>query len=211
MIFANRQEAGVLLAKQVAPFLVPSAMVCAIARGGVVVGFQIAQKLHVPLIPIVVKKLRAPSNPELAIGAITRDGIKYIDWELALKVGTDQDYLDNEIRYREKEVQEGIKKYRRSKEKDLGNDVQQVILVDDGIATGATVYVVLKLLLEKGIKNIVLAVPVVAKDIFGALQSKVDRVVALKVPDHLTSVGAFYKSFPQVMDGEVIKLLASRN
>ncbi|MBI5452060.1 phosphoribosyltransferase [Candidatus Gottesmanbacteria bacterium] len=229
-MFQNRQEAGKLLAERLESYRNNDEVaVLAIPRGGVVVGRQIADKLHISLYLVVVKKLGAPNNPELAIGAVAPYGTKMIDWDLALRLGVEQDYLDEEIKRKQKEVEERQKKFSifnfqfsNIKKKNI------FIIIDDGVATGATISSAIKYIkqissvyssserqrVEKLYENssrqartIILAVPVIAKDAYNRLQSEVDKIIALEVPDAFGAVGEFYREFPQVTDEEVIKYL----
>ena len=232
-MFQNRQQAGLLLAKRLKTYESRlDTLVLAIPRGGVVVGAAIAKQFNLPLAVVVVKKLGAPGNSELAIGAIAPDGIKVIDAPMALRLGVDQQYLDEEIERKKKEVQEREKKYKVQSfppQRDPASggtkftvmNYKIIVLVDDGIATGATVQAALKYInhqkltthpsipLRAGNSQLktILAVPVIAKDSYDRLKSEVDELIALKVPESFGSVGQFYREFPQVSDEEVKKIL----
>jgi len=221
-VFQNREEAGELLTDRLSIYKKQKmVLVVAIPRGGVVVARQIATKLSLPLSIIVVKKLGAPANPELAIGALAPDGVRYIDFDLALRSGVEQEYLDREIRQKKEEVEERIKKFQIPNSKFQIKNNKIFILVDDGVATGATVLAAIRYIKEsqkskvlprrqagKSQKyKIILAVPVIAKETYNKLQTEVDEIVALEIPESFNAVGQFYKEFPQVSDEEVIKLL----
>jgi putative phosphoribosyl transferase len=203
MVFQNREEAGQMLAKKAASFIRKDSSVCALARGGAVVGKQISQQLKIPLSVLVVKKLRAPQNPELAVGAVTNDGVQYIDWDLVRRIGMTQDNLDSEISERIQQVQASQGTYNMSK---YDTDAQ-VLLVDDGIATGATVLAAHMWLGKKNVKKVMLAVPVIARNIYDVFQSKFEAIIALVIPSTFESVGQYYKDFPQYTDEEVKQLL----
>lgn len=207
-MFQNRSEAGTLLAEKLREYKNnKEAIVLAIPRGGVIVGRQIANILHLPLSAIVVKKLGAPGNPELAIGAIAPDGVKVVDWELALRVGADQEYLDQEVKRKREELEERIKKLR------IANcELQRkkiIILIDDGVATGATILAAIKYIKESQKSRIMLAVPVIAVDTYDRLKPEVDELVALEIPEFFGAVGQFYSEFPQISDSEVISILSN--
>lgn len=217
-MFKNRVEAGRLLSDKLIKYRGNTkTAVLSIPRGGIVVGQELAKNLNLPLTYVVVKKLRAPGNPELAIGALAPDGVKVIDWELALKIGVEQEYLDEEIERKQKEVEERTEKFLERSNLRGGStslkDKNFIILTDDGVATGATVLAAIKYI--KNLKpttynlspKIILAVPVVAKDTFDKLKSEVDEIIALEIPDSFSAVGQFYEEFPQVTDEEVIKML----
>ncbi len=213
-MFKNRVEAGRILSKKLVKYRRDkNATVLSIPRGGIIVGKELAKNLILPHSHIVVKKLSAPNNSELAIGALAPSGVKVIDWELALRIGVDQEYLDEEIKRKSREVEEREKKFKIQNAKVKIKDKKIIILVDDGVATGSTILVALKYI--KSIKltandqklKTILAVPVVAKDTFDKLKSEVDEIVALEIPDSFSAVGQFYEEFPQVTDEEVIKML----
>lgn len=215
-MFQNREEAGKLLSQKLKFYKnSQNAVILAIPRGGVVVGRQIAKILSVPLSIVVVKKLGAPHNPELAIGAIASSGVKYIDWDLVLRSGIEQEYLDQEIKEKGKEVEEREKKFLERSNLRGGStslkDKKIIILVDDGIATGATTMAAIKYIKEQRTynkeQNFILAVPVIAKETYVRLKSEVDNIIALEIPDSFNAVGQFYKDFPQVSDEEAIDLL----
>ena len=150
-MFKNREEAGKLLSSKLSGYQKDNdAIVLAIPRGGVIVGKQIANLLKIQFAVIIVKKLTAPHNPELAIGAITLGKIKIIDWDLALRLGVEQEYLDMEIEKKSKEVEERERKFSRPAgglESRIKNK-KIIILTDDGVATGATVLAAIKYIKE---------------------------------------------------------------
>lgn len=231
-MFQNRKEAGKLLSQKLKFYKnSKNAVILAIPRGGVVVGRQIADRLHIPLSVLVVKKLSAPHNPELAIGALAPAGVKYIDWDLVLRSGVEQEYFDKEIREKSKEIEERVRKFQFSSAswRIKIQNYKTFILVDDGIATGATTLAAMKYIKEVlGVRGqgseigkeeklksktynlkpkIILAVPVIAKDTYNKLKSNVDQIVALEASGSFNAVGQFYLEFPQVSDEEVMKCL----
>lgn len=207
-MFKNRQEAGRLLAKKLSCLKDKNPIVLAIPRGGVVIGREIAQFLGCPLDIIVTKKIGAPKNPELAIGAVGPEGIKVIDKNLCQRVGAADDYLKIKTEQLKKEII--IKeKILRQKQKPLSPAGKTVILTDDGVATGSTVEAGIKFLKTKKPKKIILAVPVLASDTLERLLPLVDELIYLEAPWDFWAVGQFYQEFPQVEDKEVIKILAS--
>ena len=152
-------------------------LVLGIARGGMVVARIISDKLELPLDVVVIKKIGAPNNPELAIGASLERG------------------------KREKLFRKGKKPL------DIKN--RTVILVDDGVATGATVLCAQKFLKKEGAKKIILVIPVISKETYRHISRYCDRIIVLSVEDDFYAVGQFYKEFPQVSDEAVIRLLSS--
>lgn len=204
------------------------AIVMAIPRGGVVVGAAIARNLKIPLSIIVVKKLGAPGNSELAIGAIASDDIYYLDQQIIKRLDIDQKYIDEEVKRKKKEVEEKRIKYqvsclaglpagRHGRQASIKNqEYRHIILVDDGIATGATVLAAIKYikdqvtirqLADKEQKKIILATPVIARDTYDKLESEVNKIVALEVSDEFFAVGQFYREFTQVTDEQVIDII----
>jgi predicted phosphoribosyltransferase len=178
-------------------------IVLAIPRGGVVVGEEIAKKLECSLDVIISKKITPPSSPEYAIGAITHDGTIYYGqfW----KNFSHEPNFDEEINKKTLEVKRRLEEYRGSSNYKFDN--KTVILVDDGIATGSTVFVLLKWLSEKKVKRIILAVPVIPRNTYEEMKSLVDTIVALEIPVEFYAVGQFYKEFDQVSDKEVMTIL----
>lgn len=209
-MFQNREEAGKLLTRKLEKYKGKGALVLAIPRGGVVVGKVVVQKLNLPLDIIVVKKIGAPSNPELAIGAVGPGNVVYWDKDLIGRLGI------SKVQSSKLKVQSS--KERREKEKILreGKDQVQVkgktvVLVDDGVATGATAVAAQKALQKMGAKKVILAVPVISKETFSDIKRYFDKVIALSVEEEFYAVGQFYREFPQVTDQEVIKLLEARD
>ena len=230
-MFKNRVEAGRILSKKLVKYRRDkNATVLSIPRGGIIVGKELAKNLILPHSHIVVKKLSAPNNSELAIGALAPSGVKVIDWELALRIGVDQEYLDEEIKRKSREVEEREKKFKIQSRfnRDTIKDKKIIILVDDGVATGSTVLAAIKYIKEQRTKNkeqkIILAVPVIAQDTYNNLKSEVDpdqprlnrgqigvdEIVALEIPDSFSAVGQFYEEFPQVTDEEVLEIITNK-
>jgi len=200
----NRIEAGRQLAEKVQERIKgKDVIVLAIPRGGIVVGKEIAKRLECTLDVIISKKITPPDNPEYAIGAITHDGTKYCgpSWKQFSHLPN----FEKEVNRKKLEVKNSLEKFR-------GNDIYQidnktVILVDDGIATGATVLVLLKWLSKHKVNRIILAVPVISAHIYQELKKYTDFIIALEIPTEFSSVGQFYKEFDQVMDSEVISII----
>jgi len=205
-MFKDRQEAGQLLAQKIKHLKGKDIVILAIPRGGVVVGKELAKVLGCPLDIVVTKKIGAPGNPELAIGAVGPKGIKVIDEILARKVGADKDYINERTAQLKEEIvkKEGGLRGKKPITKVLG---KIVILTDDGIATGATTEAAIKFLKTKKPKEIILAVPVIAADTLERLKLLVSEIIYLKAPFDFWAVGQFYQEFPQVEDEEVIKAL----
>ena len=205
MLLKNRSEAGEKLAKKIGDMVnEKNVMVLAIPRGGVVIGEKIAMKLKCPLDVIISKKITPPSSPEYAIGAITHDGMIYQsqNWD---RFSSEPNFED-EINKKRLEVKRRLEDYRGSADYKFKNN--SVILVDDGIATGATVFVLIKWLSGQNISRLILAVPVIPPDTFKKMKPLVDSIIALEVPAEFYAVGQFYKEFDQVSDEEVMTILS---
>ncbi|OGI22146.1 MAG: hypothetical protein A2808_03940 [Candidatus Moranbacteria bacterium RIFCSPHIGHO2_01_FULL_55_24] len=204
-VFADRQEAGKLLAKKLAEYRGTDAVIIALPRGGVVTGAEVARALHLPLDIAVVRKIGHPQNPEYAICVTDEKGISICNEAEARAV--DQDWLKEEIERQRKEAERRIAAYRgKEKRRELGG--KTVIVVDDGIATGLTMRGALLAIRKEHPKKLVVAVPAAPYDAELALREEVDSIVILEDTRHyLGAVGAYYDDFPQVSDEEVIDLL----
>jgi len=209
MLFKDRRDAG----KQLLPPLdkyknQQDVIVLGLARGGVVTAYEVASGLNVPLNVIVVRKIGAPGNEELALGAIAEHGEGIFNEQLIGILSVPQDYLKKEVARQKKILKERLDLYRGSSPIPIIHG-KTVILVDDGIATGASMRVAIQSVRDAGAKKIVLAVPVAAPDSLRKIQKEVDEVVCLSSPVFFEAVGGFYRAFEQTSDEEVIHLLAN--
>jgi putative phosphoribosyl transferase len=204
--FSNRVDAGKRLARALSGFAGKNGLVLAIPRGGVAVGYEIAQALHLPLDVIIPHKLGAPSNPELAIGAITEDGSTVLDDSVIAYLDVSREYISEESDRQKKEIERRLGLYRQNlPNSDLkGKDV---IVVDDGIATGSTMKAALLSVKNKGAKSITVAIPVGPPSTIKELEKRADHVVCLYMPKYFQAIGQFYDDFSQTTDEEVIELL----
>lgn len=208
MFFEDRKEAGKKLSRALISQMPrlksdKKAIVLALPRGGVPIGFEIAKAVGAPLDVIVAHKLGAPGNPEFAIGALAEDGSAYIDPDSAGFYS--KDYLEDQIQRELKEIKNRIKKYRFGQPlPDLKG--KTVILVDDGIATGNTMKAAILLARSAKAKRIIAAAPVLPRDTLKAL-SKEAEVVFLGAPYPFFAIGRFYKNFEQLDDEEVCNYL----
>lgn len=182
------------------------AIVLAIPRGGVVVGFEVAKKLRIPIDIIVPRKIGAPFNPELAIGAVTEDGTMILDHQLIEYLGVSESYIEEESAQQRLEIKRRLRLYRGGTSF-LNLKGLQVILVDDGVATGATVRAALASIRKKDPKSVILAVPVAPPSTISDLKREADNVIYLAAPEPFYAIGQFYRDFAQTSDEEVKRLL----
>lgn len=205
MMFLNRADAGQKLAQKLLKYRESSdIVVIGLPRGGVVVAAAVAAALDAPLDIIVPRKIGYPGNPELAIGAISEEGEGVFTPSLLKTVS--EEYLHAEVR---KEIMEAARRLRvyRGDQPPLFLKNKVALLVDDGIATGATMRAAILSARKKGAAQIVVAAPVIAPDTLDQLRQEAEAVVYLVAPESFGAVGAFYHSFEQTSDEEVIRLL----
>ncbi|HLU83710.1 MAG TPA: phosphoribosyltransferase [Trueperaceae bacterium] len=205
--FRDRYQAGSQLADSLSHLRGASDVwVVALPRGGVPVASEVAAALGAPLDVLVVRKLGAPGHEELAVGAIASGGVRIVNEELVRYLGIDAAELD---RIAERETHELRRREALYRDQRAALDVagRTVVLVDDGVATGATMLVAVEALKELGAKRLVVAVPVGAPDSMARLREAADEVVCLLAPPELTSVGQWYDDFSQTSDAEVRSLL----
>ncbi len=199
----DRVEAGQLLGDKLIKCNLENPVVLAIPRGGVILGHEIAKKLGCKLDVVISKKITPPENPEYAIGAITHDGTLYKSDYLD-NCSSDENFADELTRKRQ-EVKRRLEEYRRTTEYDL--ESKTIVLVDDGIATGSTVFAILNWLFKQRTKKVLLAIPIIPADTYEVVKDKVSDVVTLEIPTSFSSVGQFYSSFEQVSDDKVKEIL----
>ena len=204
MVFTDRRDAGRLLAAALDHLRDQDPVVLAVPRGGVVVGREVAARLGALLDVIVPRKLRAPYNPELAIGAVAEGGAAVMD-ETAH--GVSAAYLEQETEAQLAEIARRVKAYRGGRPlPSLAG--RTVIVLDDGIATGATLIAALRAVRAMAPARLVAAVPVAPPESVALMASEADEVVCLSAPEFFQAVGQFYEDFTQVEDAEVVALLA---
>ena len=204
----DRRHAGQLLAGSLAMIdLTADSIVMALPRGGVVVGFEIAQAFHLPLDVCLVRKLGVPWQPELAMGAIASGGVAVLNWDIISELGIRQEEIDREVALECQELSRREKEYRgdRPLPRVAG---KTVVVVDDGIATGATVEAAVKALRQQGAGRIVIAVGVAPPSTVRRLSKAADEVIAALEPEPLSSISQWFRDFEQVTDDEVRSLLS---
>lgn len=210
MVFHDRVDAGKKLADKLSQYRSKDVVVLAIPRGGVVVGFEVAGDLGAPLSVIIPRKIGAPGNPELAIGAVTEEGDTYIDSIIVKSLGVTQSYIDEVKQLEVEEIKRRMKTYLGDRQRPELKG-KTVILVDDGIATGATMKAAIRTLRRHNPAEVVVAVPVAPPETVERLKELADSVVCLETPSFFYAIGQFYREFDQVGDAEVIRLLRLAN
>jgi len=207
MQFQDRRDAGQRLAEALA-FLKgrENVLVLGIPRGGVIVAAEVARALGAPLDVFIARKISAPGNPEMAIGAVASCGEVVLDEGLVAGLGVQPYYVEKETARQRQEIARQIAAYRGDRASpELTGKI--VVLVDDGVATGATTLAALRALRAAGPAELILAVPVGPPDAITLLSAEADRVICLHTPEWFWAVGAFYVDFDQTTDEEVIRLL----
>lgn len=211
-MFENRQQAGQLLTEKLKSLGIAKSskdlVVLAIPRGGLVVGKEISLELSTSLDIIVVKKLGAPNQSELAIGAVGETpGSTYLDKKLVSQLRVSSKYIEEIKKLRNLEIKRREKLYRQGKPA-LNLQGKIVIITDDGAATGATMIAACREVWNNNPKKVIVALPVLARDTLKKLEEEADEVVYLEAPRMFFSVGQFYEEFDQVTDQTVIKILS---
>ena len=206
--FLDRREAGRLLAPKVAALAPVQPIVYALPRGGVPVAAEIAAALNAPLDLVLVRKIGAPLQPELAVGAIV-DGdepVRFINDEIARQTGADADYLDAASRRELAEIERRRARYLAGRARPDPRG-RTAIVVDDGIATGATAVAALRALKQRGAARLIVAAPVAPPDTMARLRAEADEVVCLLQPRAFWDISEFYADFHQLDDAEVVRAL----
>lgn len=206
-MFQDRTEAGKKLAQELQKYRgQKDVVVMGLARGGVIVAAEIAKELQLPLDVVVVRKVGAPDNEELALGAVADEGKGIFNENLIALLGVSKDYLRKETERQKEMVKDRKSKYLKGRTPvDVKN--KTVLVIDDGIATGASMKVAIESMKAQKAAKVVLAVPVAAPESLREIAKEVDEVVCLLKPATFHAVGAFYKNFAQTKDDEIIKVL----
>jgi putative phosphoribosyl transferase len=204
--FHDRKDAGRQLAERLASYAAEHPIVLALPRGGVTVGYEVARALSAPLDVWVVRKVGVPWQEELGVGAVAEPEYLYLSDSMLRETGLSEARLADVIASKRREVAARVQKFRGGRPRPALRD-RTVIVVDDGIATGGTIRAAVRSMRTEQPKQIVLAVPVAPPEEVRALETEVDRVIALLTPDNLIAIGYWYDDFTQVSDDEVVRLL----
>ncbi len=213
MIFADRSDAGQRLGRRLQSFaMTPNLLVLGVPRGGVTVAYEVARALHAPLDVLLSRKLGVPGNSELAFGAVSVGGGRYLDDDMVRAAELDEKTVERLTDEARQELNRRSLTYSRAVAYRAGKPPlpvtgQTVIVVDDGIATGASAVAAIQALRPLQPTRLVLAVPVAPPATWAWLRTAVDEFVALDLPHPFAAVGSFYRNFAPVEDAEVLDML----
>lgn len=206
MIFESRQKAGIELAKTLQDYKSPEPFIFGLARGGVIVAVEVAKILKAPIDVIVVRKIGMPGYPELGIGAIAPGNIKILNHDLIARLNIPNEIIENVILEEKKEMERRLELYREGTQIPNLYD-KNVIIIDDGIATGITAEAAVEYVRRMNPKKIIFASPVCAPNASKELGPQVDDFRCLYTPYDFIAVGQYYKSFEPTKNGEIINIL----
>jgi len=204
--FRDRKDAGKCLGQALKDLHIAADLTLGIPRGGAVVAKEVSNILNVPLDIVLSRKLAAPNNPELAVGAISETGKIFLDAVMASSHGADKEYIKKESERQKSEMERRAAIFRKMLPK-LELQAKTVIVTDDGLATGATMQASLWAVRQEGARRLIAAVPVASAEAVERISGYCDEVVVLKLPDFFGAVGQFYVKFDQTADAEVIDIL----
>jgi putative phosphoribosyl transferase len=204
--FRDREDAGRRLAERLARYQSENPVIFALPRGGVPVGYEVARALKAPLEVFIARKLGAPNQPELGIGAVAQDGSRVLNERIVEAIDVSEEYVQ---RIAVEEIEEARRRLKLFRGERPEPEVRErtTILVDDGIATGVTTWAAIAALGQREPRRLVLAVPVCAAQTAESLRGEVDELICLEAPSDLMAISIWYRHFEQTSDEEVIELL----
>lgn len=205
-MFRDREDAGEQLADHLSDLEGRSVVVLGIPRGGVEVAGVVARRLRAPLDVVIPRKVGAPGNPELGLGAVAED-VEVLDERLIRVLAVNESYLRGEIAAQQDEIARRSSAYRGEKPP-VPLEGKTIVVIDDGVATGGTAVAALRWARARGGRKVILAVPVAPAEAVQRLEQEADEVRVLATPEPFYAVGQWYESFPQVSDDRVVELLA---
>jgi len=205
-MFVDRKDAGEKLSIELEKFKDENPIVLAIPRGGIVTAYETIKRFGFQWDLIIPRKISAPHNKEIAIGAISLDETYLFNEKYIGMLNISQDYIKKEVFQQTEEIKRRLNKY-KGNEHFLDVKNKAVIIIDDGIATGFTIQAAIKSIKKHDAKKIILAVPVAPQDTISLLEKIVDEVICLFIPDEFYGVSSYYKSFDQTTDEEVINIV----
>ena len=206
-MFADRRDAGDQLISRLKEYKdQQGVIVLSLPRGGVATGYEIARSLNIPLDIVIVRKIGFPGQPELAIGAVSETGTVVLNTSIISTYGVPKEYIEREVSRQKEEISRRVKLYRKGKWLS-GLEGKTVILVDDGVATGATMKVAIATLREEKLNKLVVALPVAPSSVAEEIEKIVDEFICIETPFDFMAVGSYYDDFTQVSDKEVVEIL----
>jgi len=207
VVFRDREDAGRLLAAKLGAYRDnPGGLVLALPRGGVAIGYELSRALHLPLDVFITRKLSTPDNPEYAIGALSETGAVYLNPDAVEAFRLSPAHLNALIGHAREEITRRQERYRNGAPLAAVTG-RTIILVDDGMATGATFFATIEAITELSPRRLVAAVPVAPEDNVDPVRSRVDEFIVLTTPAPFFAVGQHYQCFAQVDDAEVLEYL----
>ncbi len=205
-MFTDRKDAGRRLLKELERFRSENPLILAVPRGGVVIAHEIIKELGLEWDLIIPRKIGAPHNKEVAIGAVSYDGSYFTDEGYVSMLGISDRYIEEEAALQLEEIKRRMREYKGTDDFPKVKD-RTVIIVDDGIATGFTILAAIKSVKKQGASKVIIAVPVAPADTVETLAKEVDEVICLEAPEEFYAVGMHYANFSEVTEVEIAAIM----